>query len=190
MPLPPLPGLWGLKHAPPPASPTIALDVAAGEGWAQGPAGSGHSVVLSLPSQQTLCQLPDLTQHFLQPTFQSGWGFHSQFSTKTIHGSSWAAHPGARAWAQQLVIMGGGGYPALPNVRNRAGAPESALPLPNHRNIPTHSGSPGFPLQSRRHVMAPIPSLILKLAAGLVPPQIFQSLGNFPPQGQETLTTP
>lgn len=38
--------------------------------------------------------------------------------------------------------------------------------------------------------MAPILSLILKLSAGLVPPQIFQSLGNFPSQGQGTLTTP
>ena len=41
----------------PPASPTIAPDVAAGEGWVQGPAGSGHLVVLLLQSQHILCQL-------------------------------------------------------------------------------------------------------------------------------------
>lgn len=68
----PAPAAWALGTEPP-ISPTIALDVAAGEGWAQGPAGSGHSVVLSLRSQRILCQLPDLTQYFLQPTFQSGW---------------------------------------------------------------------------------------------------------------------
>lgn len=75
--------------------------------------------------------------------------------------------------------------------KHRAGAPESASPLPNHRNIPTHSGYPGpFLCQAVRHVMTPVPSLILKHSAGLVPIQIFQSLGNFPSQGQETLTTP
>lgn len=40
----------------PPTSPTIAPDVAAGDGWAQGPAGSGHLVVLSLQNQHFLCQ--------------------------------------------------------------------------------------------------------------------------------------
>ena len=41
----------------PPASPTIAPDVAAGERWVQGPASSGHLVVLLLQSQHILCQL-------------------------------------------------------------------------------------------------------------------------------------
>lgn len=61
----------------PPTSPTIAPDVTAGDGWAQGPAGSGHLVVLSLQSQRFLCQLAWPPHSALPPAlFSKGsrWG--------------------------------------------------------------------------------------------------------------------
>lgn len=67
----------GTNQSSPPTSPTIAPDVTAGDGWAQGPAGSGHLVVLSLQSQRFLCQLAWPPHSALPPAlFSKGsrWG--------------------------------------------------------------------------------------------------------------------
>lgn len=151
----------------------------------QGPAGSGHSVVLSLPSQPVLCQLPGLlAQHFLQPTFQRQWlGLPFPIQHKSYPRPFLSHPPRCQGLGSALSDHGRQGDPALPSVGDRRQGCQSCLtpaPQPQKHSDPRWA-SWSLPLQSSEEChdscpfSAPKPSA--GQARGLLPqPQSLKSL--------------
>lgn len=151
----PLLAAWALGTETPLPPPPLCQMRLWGRGErVQGPAGSGHSVVLSLPSQPVLCQLPGLlAQHFLQPTFQRQWlGLPVPIQHKSYPRPSLNHPPRCQGLGSALSDHERRGDPALPSVGDRRQGCQSCL-------TPALGEPPGpFLCKALRNAVTSVPS--------------------------------